>query len=71
MHTMPLETPRRVGESEWAYNMRLPTYPSCGLARYAIELKGGQANMIGCKVGDLIDVGTKELQRLYQQFAKP
>jgi len=46
--------------------MRLPTYPSCGLARYAIELKGGQANMIGCKVGDLIDVGTKELQRLYQ-----
>ena len=71
MHTMPPEPPRRPDESEWAYNMRLPTYPSRGLARYAIELKGGQANMIGCQVGDRIDIGTQELQRLHQQFAKP
>ena len=71
MHTMPPEPPRRPDESEWAYNMRLPTYPSRGLARYAIELKGGQANMIGCRVGDQVDLGVAELQRLRRKFAAP
>ena len=71
MHTMPPEPPRRPDESERAYEMRLPTYPSRGLARYAIELKGGQANMIGCRVGDRVDLGAPELQQLRQELTKP
>lgn len=71
MHTMPPEPPRGRDESERAYEMRLPTYSSRQPARYALELKGGQAKLAGCMVGDVLELGTAELQRLRRESTRP
>lgn len=61
IHTMKPEKPQQPEENDLAYELRLPSYYSQAPARFAIELKGGQAQMAGCKVGDLIEIGAREL----------
>ncbi|MEB2345748.1 MAG: DUF192 domain-containing protein [Deltaproteobacteria bacterium] len=54
VHTMQPEPPRRPGESDAAYERRLPGYPSAGPARYAIELAGGRFAALGIGPGDRV-----------------
>jgi uncharacterized membrane protein (UPF0127 family) len=57
VHTMKPEPPRREGESVAAYEGRLPSYPSQGLAQYGIELAGGRFAELGVGRGDRIELG--------------
>ena len=61
IHTMKVERPRAEDESEEAYLMRLPSYPSKMPVIAAIELNAGMANALGLKVGDRIEIFREEL----------
>lgn len=52
LHAMPVEPPRRPGESASAYEARLPRYASGAPALFAIELAGGSLAELGVGVGD-------------------
>jgi hypothetical protein len=53
---MPSEPPRRPGESEEAYESRLPSYASQNPARYAIELRAGMASYLQIQPGDVLEL---------------
>ncbi|MBR5346786.1 MAG: DUF192 domain-containing protein [Deltaproteobacteria bacterium] len=64
---MPRETPRRPGESLDDYERRLPIYTSERPARYALELAGGQLEVLNVRAGDRIDVRARELERFVRE----
>ncbi len=67
LHHMPKETPRRPGESLDDYERRLPVYASERPVRYALELAGGQLEILNVRVGDFIDVRARELERFVRE----
>jgi hypothetical protein len=60
-HRMKAESPQREGESDAAYDARMPRYPSVRPAQFAIELKAGSLDRLDVGVDDRIDL---DLQRL-------
>lgn len=62
MHEMEVEPPQRPGESDSAYENRLKSYESDGLAQFAIELKGGTMDELNLKIGDRIELPYDDLK---------
>jgi len=62
MHRMPVEPPRREGESEWDYTDRLTHYSSRTRARFAIELAPGWLDRLDLKVQDKIELDLERLK---------
>ena len=54
VHAMAAEPPRASGESDAAYEARLPLYPSGVPALFAIETAGGRLREVGLEVGDRV-----------------
>jgi len=63
-HAMAVEEPRREGESQLAYELRLRKYSSRYAALYAIELAGGKVAELGVGEGDLIELDHAKLKGL-------
>ncbi len=61
MHHMPLDEPRREGESDMAYERRLKRYSSRFNARYAIEIRGGLLEELDLRAGERVELDTKRL----------
>jgi uncharacterized membrane protein (UPF0127 family) len=61
VHEMRPEPPRAPGESPWAYEARLPQYPSPAPAQLAIEVAGGRLRQLGIEPGDRIALDTARL----------
>jgi uncharacterized membrane protein (UPF0127 family) len=51
VHEMAVEPPRAPGESPYAYEARLPLYPSGSPVHFAIETAGGRLRELGIGVG--------------------
>jgi hypothetical protein len=51
VHEMAVEPPRAPGESPYAYEARLPLYPSDGPVHFAVETAGGRLRELGVGVG--------------------
>lgn len=64
MHHMPVEEPRRPGETQMEYELRLPRYSSRFNARYAIELRGGMLENLDLQPGQKIELDTERLEGL-------
>lgn len=64
MHRMKAEPPRRDGESETAYENRLPLYSSVLPAQFAIELRAGWLDELDLEVDQRVDLDTDRLKRL-------
>ncbi len=64
MHHMPLDEPRRDGESALDYERRLKRYSSRFNARYAIELRGGMLEELDLQTGQQIKLDTKRLAEI-------
>jgi hypothetical protein len=54
IHEMKPEEPQKPGESDMAYETRLPRYPSRFPCRYAVEVAGGTWDRLGVREGDEI-----------------
>jgi uncharacterized membrane protein (UPF0127 family) len=54
-HEMTPEEPQKPGESDLAYENRLPRYPSRFRCRYAVEVAGGTWDRLGLAEGDVIE----------------
>lgn len=54
IHEMKVEEPQREGESDFAYESRLPLYMSRFPSRFAVEVRGGTLRTLDLKPGDLI-----------------
>ena len=67
LQRMPREESRRPGESLDDYERRLHIYTSERPARYALELAGGQLEVLKVRLGDRIDVRARELERLVRE----
>ncbi len=65
-HEMKPEDPRREGESEFQYEMRLKRYPSRFPAQFAVETAGGRLASLGVKEGDKIEFDAEALKRRAQ-----
>ncbi len=63
-HSMRTERPREPGESEAAYDERIPRYLSRVPAQFALELRGGRLRELGIGIGDRLDLPIAELVRL-------
>jgi uncharacterized membrane protein (UPF0127 family) len=63
VHEMTPEEPRRVGESDAAYEARLKPYPSGLPATFAIETAGGRLRQLGVKGGDAIELDAARIER--------
>ncbi len=61
-HEMTPEEPRREGESEFQYEMRLKRYPSRFPAQFAVETAGGRLASLGVKEGDKIEFDAEALK---------
>jgi uncharacterized membrane protein (UPF0127 family) len=64
LHEMKREPPRRAGESQGAYERRLPRYTSGGPSPVAIELAPGTARRLGLRRGDRLDLDMGALRSL-------
>lgn len=64
MHHMPLDEPRREGESAMDYERRLKRYSSRFNARYAIEIRGGLLEELDLQTGQQIKLDTKRLAEI-------
>lgn len=64
MHHMPLDEPRREGETAIQYEMRLKRYSSRFNARYAIEIRGGLLEEMNLQTGQRIKLDTKRLAEI-------
>ena len=62
VHTMAPEPPRREGESDIAYERRLPGYTSRFGAQFAIETAGGRLKELGLAPGDQVDFDAETLK---------
>jgi uncharacterized membrane protein (UPF0127 family) len=62
IHTMRKEPPRREGESQFAYEARLPRYSSVSPAQYAIELRAGRAAELKLATSQKIAIDAKALK---------
>ncbi len=63
MYTMPVEEPRREGESERDYENRLERYSSRFPSEFVLELKEGTLKRLGVKEGDLVEFNVAGLKR--------
>lgn len=61
-HEMTVEPPRGDDESEFAYELRLPGYPSVLPAQFAIEFAPGTIRSLGLGVGDRVDLDLEDLK---------
>jgi hypothetical protein len=61
LHRMKAEPPQDPGESDLAYDARMPRYESVYPAQFAIELPAGSLDRLGIRVDDRIEL---DLQRL-------
>lgn len=55
VHTMPVEPPRRAGETPLTYEARLPLYGSGAPAQFVMEAAGGALFAAGVQAGDLAE----------------
>lgn len=62
IHTMRKEPLRREGESQFAYEARLPRYSSVSPAQYAIELRAGRAAELKLKTSQKVAIDAKALK---------
>jgi uncharacterized membrane protein (UPF0127 family) len=60
-HEMKPEPARKTGESEAAYEARLPLYRSALPARFAVELAGGRLRALGIGPGDRVEIDWQTL----------
>lgn len=65
-HRMKPAPAMRPGESESAYDARLPRYESRRPAQFAIELKAGTIERLKIKPGDRIEMEVQRLTKLAQ-----
>jgi uncharacterized membrane protein (UPF0127 family) len=65
-HELNPEEPRREGESQFDYEMRLKRYPSRFPAQFAVETAGGRLAALGVKEGDRIEFDAEALKRRAQ-----
>ncbi|HVP73206.1 MAG TPA: DUF192 domain-containing protein [Phycisphaerales bacterium] len=63
-HRMLSAPPHRAGESEAAYDNRLPRYDSRRPAQFAIELQAGTVERLKIKPGDKIEMELKRLAKM-------
>ena len=61
VHEMRPEPPRAPGETPWAYEARLPQYPSPAPAQLAIEVAGGRLRQLGVSPGSRVALDTRML----------
>lgn len=61
-HTMLMD-PRKPGESDNDYEMRLKRYSSKFAARMALEVRGGTFATLGLKEGDILELDVEGLKR--------
>jgi uncharacterized membrane protein (UPF0127 family) len=61
-HTMRVEPPKRPEESEESYKSRMARYPSRIPAQFAIEVKAGELERLGVKIGDKIELDLERLK---------
>lgn len=64
MHHMPLDEPKRDGETAVDYERRLKRYSSRFNARYAIEIRGGLLEELDLQTGQQIKLDTKRLAEI-------
>ena len=66
MHTMPAD-PRREGEGDFEYELRLEKYRSGFPARMALELRAGTLERLGVSIGDKVEIeGLEDLKEQAQ-----
>ncbi|MCP4758246.1 MAG: DUF192 domain-containing protein [Planctomycetes bacterium] len=63
-HMMKVEPAQGPGESQTAYEQRLPLYSSRIPSRYAIELPAGSITALGLRAGEPIDLDLPRLRSL-------
>ena len=63
VHEMKTEPPRRAGERDFAYETRLPEYPSGRPALFAVETAAGRLAEAGVEVGQRVEFDTRVLAR--------
>lgn len=61
IHSMRPEPPRADGETPYAYESRLPEYPSREPVQFALETAGGRLAEVGLRVGDRLHFAAREL----------
>lgn len=66
VHEMTPEEPRREGESDMEYEMRLKRYPSRYPAQFAVETAGGRLGAVGLREGDKVAFDVEGLKRRAQ-----
>ncbi len=62
-HAMVPEEPRKPGESDYAYEMRLKRYPSRFPTGLVVELRGGMIKELGVKPGDKLEFDIEPLKK--------
>jgi len=62
-HAMVPEEPRRPGESDYDYEMRLKRYPSRFPTGLVVELRGGMIKQLGLKPGDKLEFDIEPLKK--------
>ncbi len=63
-YTMPVEEPRREGESDAAYERRLTKYPSRYRTLFVLETAAGTWKALGIEPGDQIGMDAEALKKL-------
>jgi len=64
MHHMTVEEPRREGETDMQYELRLTRYPSRFDSQFVIELRGGTLESLDLEDGQEVDLDVKRLRSL-------
>lgn len=64
MHRMKAQPPPQPGESDYAYNLRMPRYSSVYEAQFAIELQAGWLDRLNLKVEDKIELDLERLKAM-------
>ncbi|MBL0921450.1 MAG: DUF192 domain-containing protein [Phycisphaerales bacterium] len=62
MHEMKPEEPRRAGESDYEYDLRLKKYESRHPAQFVVEVAGGRFREVGLEVGDVLKFDVQGLK---------
>jgi uncharacterized membrane protein (UPF0127 family) len=71
IHAMVPEPPRHPEETPFAYERRLPEYPSEAPIQFALETAGGRLAELGLQVGDRLHFAARELVERAQRSERP